>query len=150
LALTGNNTNTGGTTITAGTLQVGNATASGTLGTGAVTNNSVLVLDRSDNGLTGTGSLANAISGGGSLINNGTGTVTLSGVNSYSGGTVLNAGLLQADNATNGMGSAISQEAFLSRPAASSLLAMPALVMAPGPQSEPSRWLRLLSRPTPS
>ena len=105
LILTGTNTFTGGTTITAGTLQIGNATASGTIGTGAVTDNAVLVLNRSDNGLTGTGSLANAISGGGSLINNGTGTVTLSGVNSYSAGTTINAGLLQGDNATNAMGS---------------------------------------------
>ena len=107
LALTGNNTFSGGVTITAGTLQIGNATASGTIGTGAVVNNSVLIFDRSDNALTGTGSVANAFSGGGSFINNGTGTVTFSGVNSYSGGTTINAGLVQADNATNGLGTTL-------------------------------------------
>ncbi|MGD0768719.1 MAG: autotransporter-associated beta strand repeat-containing protein [Tepidisphaeraceae bacterium] len=100
LALTGTNTFSGGTTISGGTLQIGNNTATGNMGTGAVSNNSVLVFNRSDTAL----SEANAISGSGSVINNGTGIVTLTGVNSYSGGTTINAGLLQADNATNALG----------------------------------------------
>jgi fibronectin-binding autotransporter adhesin len=43
LILTANNTYSGGTTITAGTLQVGNGGTTGSLGTGAVTNNAALV-----------------------------------------------------------------------------------------------------------
>jgi autotransporter-associated beta strand protein len=102
LALTGTNTYKGQTTISAGTLMIGNGTSTGTFGTGAVVNNSVLVLNRTDTAYTP----SNAMSGTGSLINNGTGVVTLTGNNSYSGGTTVNFGVLQTDNATSGMGTA--------------------------------------------
>ena len=46
--LTGANTYTGTTTISAGTLQVGNGGTTGTLGTGAVVNNGALVFNRSN------------------------------------------------------------------------------------------------------
>src|SRR5207244_3137938 len=68
---------------------------SGSLGSNSVTNNAALVFNRSDS-IT----VANAISGTGSVSQNGTGTLTLSGANAYSGGTNLNAGTVNvsADN----------------------------------------------------
>src|SRR5205085_4668973 len=39
--------------------------------------------------------LGNIIAGNGSIIQNGPGTLTLSGANSYTGGTIINAGTLQ-------------------------------------------------------
>ena len=47
LTLTGNNTYSGGTTISAGTLQIGNGGTSGSI-TGNVTDNGTLAFDRSD------------------------------------------------------------------------------------------------------
>ena len=93
LILTGTNTYGGTTTINAGTLQVGAGGTSGTLGTGAVTNNGSLVFDRSDNV-----TIANAIGGIGDLTQAGTGTVTLTADNTYGGATTVNAGTLQAGN----------------------------------------------------
>ena len=88
LALSGANTYTGTTTISAGTLQVGAGGATGQLGTGNVTNDSALVFNR-----TAVLTVANAISGAGTLTQNGTGTITLQGTNTYSGATVVNGGL---------------------------------------------------------
>jgi outer membrane autotransporter protein len=45
--------------------------------------------------------LSNVISGPGSVIQSGTGTLVLSGVNTYSGGTAINGGTLQIANDTN-------------------------------------------------
>lgn len=94
--LTGANTYTGTTTISDGTLQIGNGGTTGTLGTGAVVNNATLSVNRA-NGTT----LTNAISGTGALVLNGAGPVSLSGANSYSGGTAVNAGTLLLSHATN-------------------------------------------------
>src|SRR5205085_1154772 len=77
------------TTISGGTLQVGNASTTGTLGSGAVTNNASLVFNRS-NALT----VSNAIGGTGSLTQAGSGTTTLSVANGYTGKTFINAGTL--------------------------------------------------------
>ncbi|MBB6092422.1 fibronectin-binding autotransporter adhesin [Povalibacter uvarum] len=93
LALTNNNTYTGATTISAGVLQVGNGGATGTLGTGAVTNNAALAINRSDS-LT----LGQLISGTGSVRLNGSGTTVLTAANTYSGGTQVNSGTLQIGN----------------------------------------------------
>jgi len=87
LILTGNNTYSGGTTVSSGTLQVGSGGTSGTIGSGAVTNNESLVFNRSD-----TITVSGAISGTGSLTQQGTGTLVLSGSNTYSGSTVVNSG----------------------------------------------------------
>ena len=46
--LTGNNTNSGVTTISAGTLQLGDGGTTGSLGAGNITNNAALVINRSD------------------------------------------------------------------------------------------------------
>ena len=92
LTLTGTNTYAGGTTITAGTLQLGNG---GSL-VGDVLDNGSLVFDRAD-GLT----FGGAISGTGTVQQNGTGTTTLSGANTYIGGTDFNAGILAVNSNSN-------------------------------------------------
>lgn len=88
--LTGNNSYQGTTTINGGTLQAGNGGTSGNLGAGAVTNSGSLVFNRSD-ALT----VGNDISGTGSLTHVGTGITTLTGSNSYTGGTYVQAGTLK-------------------------------------------------------
>ncbi len=103
ITLTGGNTYTGTTTISAGTLAVGNGGTTGTLGGGAVVNNATLEFNRS-NDLTA----ANVISGTGTVIKNGVGVTTLSGANTFSGGTTISAGTLAvaaiADSGTSNLG----------------------------------------------
>ncbi|HVL13108.1 MAG TPA: autotransporter-associated beta strand repeat-containing protein [Gemmata sp.] len=92
VTLTGNNTYTGTTTVSGGTLQVGNGGASGTLGTGAVTVGAggTLAFNRSDSV-----TVANAIGGAGQVVHSGTGTTTLTATNTYTGGTTVSAGTLR-------------------------------------------------------
>ena len=99
LVLTGAATHTGGTTISAGTLQVGAGGTTGSLA-GSVINNASLVFDRSD-ALTHAG----AISGTGSLTKQGSGALTLSGANSFGGGvTLLGGSLIVGDLTALGTG----------------------------------------------
>ncbi|MBN8419765.1 MAG: autotransporter-associated beta strand repeat-containing protein [Verrucomicrobia bacterium] len=95
--LTGTNTYSGTTTINAGVLQVGSGGTTGTLGSGAVTNNASLVVNRSD-----AVTIANTISGSGSFTQAGAGTTTLSGSNSYAGATTITAGVLKVTVMANG------------------------------------------------
>ncbi|MCR2580682.1 fibronectin-binding autotransporter adhesin ShdA [Salmonella enterica] len=88
LIVTGDNTYSGGTTISGGTLTVDHADS---LGTGTIANSGVLKV--------GEGELENTLSGTGSLVKTGTGELTLSGDNTYSGGTTITGGTLTADNA---------------------------------------------------
>ncbi|ECR7007590.1 autotransporter outer membrane beta-barrel domain-containing protein, partial [Salmonella enterica] len=88
LTLSGSNTYTGGTTISGGTLVASNVDA---LGTGDVTDNATLELN------TG-GTFDNVISGSGQVVKSGDKTLTLSGANSYTGGTTINDGTLVASN----------------------------------------------------
>ncbi|EBO3574441.1 ShdA, partial [Salmonella enterica subsp. enterica serovar Senftenberg] len=88
LTLSGANTYTGGTTINDGTLV---ATSVDALGTGDVTDNATLELN------TG-GTFDNAISGSGQVVKSGDKMLTLSGANSYSGGTLISDGTLVASN----------------------------------------------------
>ncbi|EDI1814643.1 fibronectin-binding autotransporter adhesin ShdA [Salmonella enterica subsp. enterica serovar Oranienburg] len=88
LIVTGDNTYSGGTTITGGTLTADHADS---LGTGAIVNSGVLQV--------GEGELENTLSGSGALVKTGTGELTLSGDNSYSGDTTITGGTLTADHA---------------------------------------------------
>ncbi|MDN7421330.1 autotransporter domain-containing protein [Burkholderia dolosa] len=97
--LTGANSYTGGTTIGAGaTLRIGAAGTAGSIA-GNVTDNGTLAFNRIDNV-----SFDGAIGGTGSVEQDGTGTLTLTGSNSYSGGTALQAGTLVVGNG-NALGS---------------------------------------------
>jgi fibronectin-binding autotransporter adhesin len=98
LSVTAANIYTGGTAISGGTLQIGNGGTSGSI-VGDVVDNGALAFDRTD-GV----AFAGAISGAGIVEQNGTGGLTLTGANSYSGGTALNAGTLIIANA-GGIGS---------------------------------------------
>jgi RHS repeat-associated protein len=95
LLMVGAGSYTGTTTISAGTLQVGNAGTSGTLGTGNVADNSNLLFYRSDSV-----TIAQAITGTGAVLKNGAGALILSGANTYSGGTTDSAGTLVINNAS--------------------------------------------------
>lgn len=98
LVLTNTNVYTGGTEIKAGTLQVGSGSNQGTLGTGAITDNGVLAINRND-----TYTIAGAISGTGSFVQQGTGTTVLTADNDYQGITTISAGTLQlGDGGTTG------------------------------------------------
>jgi len=100
LYLTANNGYQGATTINAGALQIGSGGSSGTLGTADVTNNATLRFDRSDSAYV----VSNNISGSGQLVKNGSGTITLSGSNTYQGDTTVNAGTLSVGSVTNNTG----------------------------------------------
>ena len=124
------NTYHGGTTVSAGTVALSGA---GTLGatTGALTVNGSGIVDLGTTSrtvgavsLSGMGAITNGtitptsvsaisvsaalisatIAGGGSVVQSGSGLLTLSGVNSYTGGTTINDGTLriQGSNATAG------------------------------------------------
>ncbi|MEO5914563.1 MAG: autotransporter-associated beta strand repeat-containing protein [Luteolibacter sp.] len=93
--LAGPNTYSGTTTISAGTLQLGNGGTTGSLATsGTVTNNSNLTINRSNAVSQGTDFSGSAISGTGSFTQAGSGTTTLSAANTYTGATNVNAGAL--------------------------------------------------------
>ena len=98
LTLLGSNTYTGSTTITAGTLQVGNGGSGASIGgTSSVFDNGSLVFNHSD-----ATTFPPAISGSGSLTQTGTGILTLLGSNTYSGDTIVSAGTLQVGNGGSG------------------------------------------------
>ncbi|ALM85474.1 hypothetical protein ASB57_23125 [Bordetella sp. N] len=117
LTLGGANNYSGGTTLSGGTVNLASPTS---FGTGAITVNAATTLN-SLGGLgignavtlttapltvTGPNALAlnGAVGGTGSLVKNGTGSLTLGATNNYSGGTVLNAGTLVA-GASGALGS---------------------------------------------
>ena len=97
LTLTASNSYSGGTTISNGTLQINTGAW---FGSGNVTNNGALVFNGSGN------STVDAVIGGtGTIILANSGTVTLTGNNTYSGGTTVSAGTLLVNNsAGSGVG----------------------------------------------
>ena len=94
LILAEDNTYTGATTVTGGTLQIGAGGASGAIA-GNLVNNAAVVFNRS-NDL----DIGGAISGSGTLEQGGSGTLTLSGNNSYTGATTLSSGVLSLGSTT--------------------------------------------------
>jgi autotransporter-associated beta strand protein len=85
-----NNTYTGGTTVSAGTLQVSASSLPGN-----VFNNAALTFNQ----LT-SDSYDGVINGKGRLTKTGTGTLTLTGANVYTGGTTISAGTLAVSSGT--------------------------------------------------
>ena len=72
-----------------GTLQIGTGTTGGVLGVSTLTNNGTLVFNRSD-----ASTYSGIISGTGAVTNQGGGTLTLDGANSFSGVTTISGGVL--------------------------------------------------------
>jgi autotransporter-associated beta strand protein len=93
LILTGTNTYSGITTISAGSIQIGNGGTTGTIGTGGITNNSSLIYNRTNDY-----TISGEISGTGSLNKQGSGILTLTQNNTYSGSNTINAGTLVLQN----------------------------------------------------
>jgi autotransporter-associated beta strand protein len=82
-----NATMAGGLTILAGTAQVGNNDGQGTLPSGGISDDGLLVFNGTNNLTVGT-----AITGGGAVVQKGSGKVTLSAANTHSGSTVVSNG----------------------------------------------------------
>jgi len=110
-----NTTNTygGTTTISNGTLQIGNGGSTGNIPSGNISISGTLSINLSSNlnltnamiligtgslNITGTQTLSGIISGTGNFSKSGTGTLILTGTNTYSGSTNVNAGVLQIGN----------------------------------------------------
>ncbi len=131
--LSGNNTYTGATTVSAGTLQIGDG-VSGSINSnssvsiapgaklalnisGAFLNNSGIVNSGTIEGGQGSGittTLDSVIGGTGGFTQTGAGTTILSRQNTYTGATLVNAGILQIGNAGLGSISADSAVAVAS------------------------------------
>ena len=127
VTLSGANTYTGGTSIAAGTLALGASdvladtgnitiSGSGTLNLGSYSDTVATVSLQSSGGINGTGSATLTSSGAYDLqsgsvsailagtlgaVKSGSGTVTLTGANTYSGGTTVSAGVLKLGNAAS-------------------------------------------------
>ncbi|SEL90722.1 autotransporter-associated beta strand repeat-containing protein, partial [Variovorax sp. YR750] len=86
-----------------GTLNIGNATANGTTSgvvtglAGSINNAGRINFNQSDASYT----FGTAIAGTGTVAQNGSGITVLSGANTYSGGTLVNAGLINFSNGAN-------------------------------------------------
>ena len=94
LTLAGPNTYTGASTINSGSLlQIGNGASGEQFSSATIADNGTLVFNHAD-ALTYSG----AVSGSGSLLKQGTGTLTLSSSNGYSGGTTISAGMFNFGN----------------------------------------------------
>ncbi len=93
--LTGANTYSGQTTISEGTLQIGNGGTSGTLGGNNIITEGTLAFRRS-NSVADSG--FGEISGPGNLAQRGTGRIALSNPHPYSGTTLIEAGILALTN----------------------------------------------------
>jgi autotransporter-associated beta strand protein len=111
LVLSGANTYTGTTTISAGTLQLGDGTTDGQLQSAVIANHATLAFNT-----TGTQTFAGSIIGSGGLTKTGHGTQILAGTNTYTGPTTISAGTLQlGDGTTDGQlqNTAIANQATL-------------------------------------
>src|SRR5439155_20491430 len=94
--LSGGNSYFGGTTINAGTLQIGAGSTSGSL-VGNIVNNTALIFNRSD-----ASTYSGVITGAGSITKTGGGVVVWDGPNNvYTVGTSVTGGVLRAIDGTN-------------------------------------------------
>ena len=94
LTLYGSSTHSGGTTISAGTLQLGNGTSNGVL-VGNISNSGVLAFNNA-----AAQTYGGVISGNGTLNLLGPGLLVLTNTNTLSGPTTISAGTLQIGNGT--------------------------------------------------
>ena len=90
LTLTGNNSFTGGTSVLASTL-IGNTSSL----PGDIVNNGAIVFDQG-----AAGTYAGSMTGGGTLAKVGSGSLTLTGTNSFSGGTTVFEGTLVGNSSS--------------------------------------------------
>ena len=102
LANTGGNDYSGTTKIEGGTFQIGDGTSAGTVGTGEITNNGTLIINRPDAVTVGP-----VIGGNGAIIKLGSGAATLSSNNTYTGAVTVSAGTLKLGN-SNALGSIVA------------------------------------------
>jgi outer membrane autotransporter protein len=124
LVLTGANTYAGGTTIGGGTL-VGHA---GAFGTGAIVDNAALVVEQSVDG-----TMANAVSGTGTLTKTSSGTLTLTGISTLTGTTDVQAGQLVVNGSLAGSAVMVRQGAALGGTGTvGGITALPGGTVAPG------------------
>lgn len=116
--LTGANTYTGGTVIEEGILSMGAGGSTGSItGNVAITgSNAQFAINRSSSG-----TFAGVISGNGGFLKQGGGTWTLSGSNSYAGGTVIEAGRIRISSDEN-LGAAGGSVTFAAGAAAGTAL----------------------------
>ncbi len=108
--LTGNNTYTGGTNVNSRTLIVGDGATSGSIvGNVNLSNNATLALARSDNT-----SFGGVVSGAGSFFKAGTGTLTLTSQNSYTGYTYVGNSTVSGGTLVLGVANALPTTTLLS------------------------------------
>ena len=93
ITFTNPNSHSGENYFDAGTIRVGDGGSSGALGTGAVTNNATLIINR-----TGTLAIPGAISGTGTIQKLGSGKVVLGGNSSFTGAVTLTEGTIASGN----------------------------------------------------
>ena len=93
--LTGTNSTTGVLTVGAGTVRIGDGTTNGSIASTSIVDNGALIYNRSDSV-----TVSAPITGSGSLTHAGSGTLILTGTNTYGGGTTVNSGVLQVGNGT--------------------------------------------------
>ncbi|OUJ17870.1 hypothetical protein HK27_05415, partial [Acetobacter orientalis] len=105
LLITKDQTYVGDTTISGGTLQLGNGGTEGRIdSSAAIHNDGALVIDHSD-----AVTLTQQIDGLGSLTQQGKGTTVLGNTNSYAGGTNITDGTLQGSASSFGSGAIINE-----------------------------------------
>jgi fibronectin-binding autotransporter adhesin len=100
LTLTGTSSYSGGTTISQGTLRLGNGTTANGLIAGDISNEGTLAFANTA-GVT----FGGLISGGGSLTKSSAGTLTLTRMNTFTGPTTVSAGTLQLGDGVSANGS---------------------------------------------
>ena len=129
----GSNSYSGPTTISAGTLQIGAGGASGSLApASSITDNATLAFNRS-NTITQGIDLSGAISGTGSVVQLGAGTLNMAGSNTYSGGTQILAGTLLLSGSLNASGAVtLGNATFTYSPTAAATQSLPGLTLSGG------------------
>lgn len=106
--LLGNNNYTGGTTVSAGTLQVGDGGNNGSIG-GSIINNASVVFNRA-----GILNYAGVMSGTGNISQIGTGTLRLTGSSTGTGGIYASSGTMELTGSGARLGSATSETVIAS------------------------------------